>query len=202
MTTGGNDGLAWRRQGGYDGRNARPREKKNAMQEPVPATDRRHRPIASTLAYILSPDREKVLLVHRTFRKTDDNLGKYNGVGGKLEREEDVAAGMMREIREETGLEVTSMKLRGTLAWADFGPRKEDWLAFVFLVDGFTGTPFPENEEGSLSWEKVATMEKLPMWAGDRLFLPLVFDGDPLPFHGYMRYDGDEVAEWRYTRIG
>ena len=172
------------------------------MQQTISPTDHRHRPIASTLAYILSPDREKVLLVHRTFRKTDDNLGKYNGVGGKLERNEDVASGMMREIKEETGLEVTSMKLRGTLAWADFGPHCEDWLAFVFLVDGFKGTPFAQNEEGTLGWEDIATMQELPMWSGDRLFLPLVFDGNPVPFHGYMRYDGDVVAEWRYSRIG
>ena len=104
--------------GRYDDGNAQSRLKSPSMQQPVSPTDHRHRPIASTLAYILSPDRKKVLLVHRTFRKTDDNLGKYNGVGGKLERNEDVASGMMREIKEETGLEVTSMKLRGTLAWA------------------------------------------------------------------------------------
>lgn len=163
--------------------------------------DKRHRPIASTLAYILSPDRKRVLLVHRTFRETDENLGKYNGVGGKLERNEDVAAGMMREIREETGLEVVSMRLRGTLAWADFGPHKEDWLAFVFVVDAFSGEPFAENEEGTLSWEPLDSIGSLPMWKGDRLFIPLVFDSDPRPFHGFMRYDGEDPVEWRYSRL-
>lgn len=163
--------------------------------------DTRHRPIASTLAYILSPDRTNVLLVHRLFRKDDDQLGKYNGVGGKLERDEDVASGMKREIREETGLEVVSMTLRGTLAWADFGPHKEDWLCFVFVVDGFRGEPASQNEEGTLSWQPVGKIGELPMWKGDALFLPLVFDGDPRLFHGYMRYDGDEVAEWHYERL-
>ncbi len=163
-------------------------------------TDRRHRPIASTLAYILSPDRSKTLLVHRTFREDDENLGKYNGIGGKLERDEDVMEGMRREIREETGLEATSLKLRGTVAWADFGPRKEDWLAFVFVVDAFKGEPFAENEEGTLSWEPVDRLGELPMWKGDRLFLPLVFDGDERPFHGFMRYESDEPVEWRFSR--
>lgn len=167
---------------------------------PTP-NDRRHRPVVGTLAYILSPDRTRVLLVHRTFRKTDENLGKYNGVGGKLERNEDVAAGMKREIREETGLEVTSMSLRGTVAWADFGPNKDDWLGFVFLVDGFTGEPFLENEEGTLSWQPVAAIGSLPMWKGDALFLPMVFDGDPRPFHAFMRYEGDEPVDWHCTRM-
>lgn len=161
----------------------------------------RPRPIVGTLAYILSPDRKRVLLVHRTYRKTDENLGKYNGVGGHLERGEDVAACMVREIREETGLEVRSMRLRGTVVWADFGPNKEDWLGFVYLVEDFDGEPFGDNEEGSLSWEPLDRLGDLPMWKGDRLFLPMVFDDDPRPFHGFMRYDGDEPADWRFTRL-
>lgn len=160
-----------------------------------------HKPIASTLGFILSKDRKSVLMVHRVFRKDDENLGRYNGIGGKLERDEDVASGMIREIREETGLVVRSLTLRGTLCWADFGPRKQDWLAFVFRVENWEGEPRATNEEGTLHWVPVADLEKLPMWAGDRLFLPLVFDGDPRIFHGFMRYDGDVPAEWRCTRL-
>ena len=168
--------------------------------QPV-GTDKRHRPIVGTLAYILSPDKKNVLLVHRTFRKSDEQLGKYNGVGGKLERDEDVAEGMIREIREETGLVVESMRMRGILAWADFGPKAEDWLGFIFVVDSFSGEPFSENEEGTLSWQAIDRLGQLPMWDGDRLFLQLVFDDDPRRFHGYMRYAGDKVVEWRHSRV-
>ena len=108
---------------------------------------------------------------------------------------------MVREIREETGLEVVSMRLRGTVCWSDFGPSKEEWLGFVFLVDGWRGEPFADNEEGTLSWERIDRLDDLPMWKGDRLFLPLVFDGDPRPFHGWMRYDGEEPADWRVSRF-
>ena len=156
-----------------------------------------HRPIVGTLGYILSPDRKSVLMVHRTFRADDQNLGKFNGVGGKLERDEDVASCMVREIKEETGLAVKSMRLRGTVAWADFGPRKEDWLGFVFVVDAFEGEPRARNEEGTLSWQRIDELGKLPMW----YFLPLVFDGDERQFHGYMRYEGDEPLDWRCSRF-
>ena len=166
----------------------------------APARPERHRPIVGTLGYILSPDRSRVLMVHRTYRETDENLGKYNGVGGHLERGEGVAACMVREIREETGLEVVSMRLRGTICWSDFGPNKDEWLGFVFVVDAFRGEPFADNEEGTLSWERLDALDELPMWKGDRLFLPLVFDADPRPFHAYMRYEGDEPTEWRVDR--
>lgn len=156
----------------------------------------RPRPILGTLAYILSEDGKSTLLVHRTYRETDENLGKYNGVGGHVERGEDIAACMKREILEETGLTVESMRMRGTMVWADFGPSKEDWLGFIFVVDKWSGTPFADNEEGTLSWERIDSLDSLPMWKGDRLFLPLVFSQDPRQFHGYMRYEGDEPRDW------
>lgn len=160
----------------------------------------RHFPIVGTLGFILSPDRKKVLMVHRTYRSDDENLGKYNGVGGHLERGESIADCMMREIREETGLTVDSMSLRGTICWSDFGPDKEEWLGFVFLVDAFHGEPYRDNEEGTLSWQPIDAIGNLPMWKGDSLFLPFIFDADPRPFHAYMRYEGDDPAEWHYTR--
>lgn len=160
-----------------------------------------HRPIVSTLGFILSPDGSSVLMVHRIYREGDENLGKYNGIGGKLERGEDVAAGMAREVREETGLEIESMALRGTVVWEDFGPCKEDWIAFVFLIDAVSGKLREANEEGPLRWVPLGEIPGLPMWKGDALFMPLVFDGDPRPFHGYMRYDGPEPVEWRFSRF-
>lgn len=78
-------------------------------------------PILATLGYVLSPDGKEVLLIHRNARPDDPAFGKYNGLGGKLEPAEDVAAGMRREIREEAGLEAHQLILRGTLSWPGFG---------------------------------------------------------------------------------
>lgn len=158
-------------------------------------------PITGTLGYILSKDSKQVLMVHRIARKTDSQLGKYNGLGGKLQPDEDVATCMVREIREESGLTVTNMQLRGTINWTNFGPKGEDWLGFIFLITGWTGEPFLSNEEGPLSWVDVDKLNTLPLWDGDRHFLPLVFDADPRPFHGYMPYDREHVKGWSFTRL-
>ncbi len=160
-----------------------------------------YRPIASTLGFVLSPDREKVLMVHRIHRDTDEQLGKYNGLGGRMERDEDIASCMIREIREEAGIECTGMALRGTVNWTGFGPSGEDWLGFIFLIDAFTGTPKSGNEEGPLEWIPLARLPELPMWEGDRYFLPLVFDGDPRPFHGFMPYAGGRPVGWSFVRL-
>lgn len=161
----------------------------------------RYTPIVGTLGYILSPDAQKVLLVHRIARSDDDQLGKYNGLGGKMLRGEDAATCMIREIREEAGIEVNAMRLRGTINWTNFGPKGEDWMGFIFLVTEFAGKPFEANDEGPLSWVRVDEIASLPMWDGDRHFLPLVFDNDPRPFHGFMPYDRDQPLGWSYIRI-
>ncbi|MCB1111334.1 MAG: 8-oxo-dGTP diphosphatase [Chlamydiales bacterium] len=158
-------------------------------------------PIIGTLGYILSPDKRQVLLVHRNARDDDHHLGKYNGLGGKMEPEEDVVTCMRREIHEEAGITCTEMTLRGTINWTGFGPNGEDWLGFIFRIDAFTGTPFTENHEGTLEWVPVDQMMELPMWEGDRHYLPMVFDDDPRAFHGFMPYDNARPVSWSFERL-
>jgi len=158
-------------------------------------------PILATLGYVLSPDGKRVLMIHRNTRPDDQHWGKYNGLGGKIEPDEDVAAGMRREIREEAGIECEAMQLRGTISWPGFGKHGEDWFGFVFLITRYSGTPLQGNHEGTLAWVERAHLMELPMWEGDRQFLPLVFDGDPRAFHGVMPYRDGHMQSWNLTRL-
>jgi 8-oxo-dGTP diphosphatase len=155
-------------------------------------------PILATLGYVMSPDGKQVLLVHRNRRPGDAHLGKYNGLGGKLEAGEDVVACLRREVREESGLECDELVLRGTVSWPGFGKGGEDWFGFVFRVDRFTGTPWLENADGPLVWVEVDRILELPLWEGDRHFLPLVFAGGG-QFHGVMPYRDGRPVSWTYS---
>ncbi len=157
-------------------------------------------PILATLGYILSPDRQKTLLVHRNKRPQDQHLGKYNGLGGKMKAAEDIQHCIYREIEEEAGIICEKLVLRGTINWTGFGPNGEDWFGFIYRVDQFRGNPRSSNEEGELIWVPVKDILSLPMWEGDKYFLPLVFDDDSRIFHGYMPYEGDRPLDWKYTR--
>jgi 8-oxo-dGTP diphosphatase len=108
---------------------------------------------------------------------------------------------MRREIFEEAGIGCEAMTLRGTISWPGFGRQGEDWLAFVFLVSGYAGEPFDSNPEGTLEWIEVERILDLPLWEGDRHFLPLVFDGDPRAFHGVMPYRDGRMLSWKVSRI-
>ena len=159
-------------------------------------------PILATLGYVLSPDGSQVLLVHRNARADDLHFGKYNGLGGKVHRDEDIAAGMKREIREEAGIECTALELRGTISWPGFGNRGQDWFGFIFVIDAWTGTPKSSNAEGTLTWVDLDKIQELPLWEGDHYFLPLVFDDAIAQFHGVMPYKAGKPIAWSYSILG
>ena len=154
-----------------------------------------------TSAYILSPDRRSVLLVHRDKAADDIHLGKYLGLGGHVEPDEDVVTCVEREILEESGLVVESAVLRGTVMWTGFGKHRRDYLCFMFRVDAFSGEPYADNEEGSLEWVPLDELAGKPMWDSDHEWLPMIFDDDPRQFHGVMPYSGDEMLSWSYQRL-
>jgi 8-oxo-dGTP diphosphatase len=158
-------------------------------------------PILATLGYIMSSDGKETLLIHRNMRADDQHLGKYNGLGGKLQPDEDIIAGLKREIREEAGIECEEILLRGTISWPGFGKNGEDWFGFIFRIDRYQGIPFTENHEGTLAWIPVERILELSLWEGDRYFLPLVFGDDPRQFHGVMPYVDGRPVSWNYSLI-
>lgn len=168
-------------------------------------------PIVGSLIYVWDQVEDQVLLIRRNARPDDDHFGKVNGLGGKVEVDEDIASGARRELLEEADLTATELVLRGTITFSDFGPKREPWLVFIFVVPQWQGTIPAGNEEGGLEWAPLSEVlaacvpgpaaDRLPMWPGDKHFLPLVFDGDPRVFHGTMPYDADQPVSWSYERL-
>ncbi|MDH3347403.1 MAG: 8-oxo-dGTP diphosphatase [Desulfobulbaceae bacterium] len=157
-------------------------------------------PIIGTLGFVLSPCGKNCLLIHRNARTHDQHYGKYNGLGGKMLPNEDVATCLTREIKEEAGIQCLKYQLRGTINWPGFGPQGENWLGFIFLVTQYEGDIYQTNNEGDLLWHPINDLQSLTMWEGDAHFLPMVFDKNPLIFHGHMPYKNGRPLSWNYTR--
>jgi 8-oxo-dGTP diphosphatase len=160
-----------------------------------------YQPILATLGYILSQDKSRVLMIHRNKRPDDIHYGKYNGLGGRLEPDENVIAGMRREILEESGLTAEKIILRGTISWPGFGKHGEDWFGFIFRIESWQGEAHAGNHEGTLEWVPLSAIPDLPLWPSDHLFLPMVFDNDLRPFHGIMPYHQGQMVSWNFERV-
>jgi 8-oxo-dGTP diphosphatase len=122
----------------------------------------------ATLCYVRRAG--QTLMIHRIKKENDMHLGKWNGLGGKLEPSETPEECALREIREESGLLAHNPHLKGFLTFPGFA-NDEDWYAFVFVVYDFEGE-LVESPEGILQWIDDDELLKLNLWEGDLIFLP------------------------------
>ena len=97
--------------------------------------------------------------------------GKYNGLGGHVERGESVHVAALREIREEAGVEVTHLRLRGVIT-VDTGEAAGIGL-FVFTAEAANRAVVP-SDEGTLHWVKPDQFSKLDLVEDLPLLLPYV----------------------------
>ena len=143
----------------------------------------------TTLCYIETED--SYLMLHRVSKKNDVNKDKWIGVGGHFEEGESPEECLLREVREETGLTLTSWKFRGIVTFTQEGYGTE--YMCLYTADGFEGR-MRECEEGILEWVKKEELLKLNLWKGDLIFLKLLKDNAPF-FSLKLSYQGDELVE-------
>ena len=145
--------------------------------------------IQTTLCYITRDD--QVLMLHRVKKKNDINRDKWIGIGGKFENAESPDECLLREAREETGLQLTSWRCRGVVTFLCEGIEGE--YMYLFTADGFEGD-LKTCDEGDLQWVSREFLGNLPKWEGDDIFLRLLWEDAPF-FLLTLRYRGDQLTE-------
>jgi 8-oxo-dGTP diphosphatase len=123
--------------------------------------------ILATLCYLKKDG--KTLMLHRVKKKNDVHEGKWNGLGGKLEPGETPEECVVREVREESGLELRTPRLRGIITFPGFDGER-DWYVYVFTGADFAGELI-DSPEGRLAWIPDGEVLGLPLWEGDKIFL-------------------------------
>ena len=127
----------------------------------------------TTLCYIENND--CYLMLHRTKKKKDVNKDKWIGVGGHAEGNETPQECLLREVKEETGLLLTSYKFRGLITF--ISDEYEAEMMCLFTADGYTGELIT-CDEGELEWVKKSDVPQLPTWEGDAQFLKLLLEDE------------------------
>lgn len=122
----------------------------------------------ATLCYVRQGG--KTLMLHRIKKENDMHAGKWNGLGGKLLPGETPEACAIREVREESGLTLINPVLRGLITFPGFN-HDDDWYCFLFVGREFTGELI-DSDEGVLAWIDDTVLLDLPLWPGDRIFIP------------------------------
>ncbi|MEX0930742.1 MAG: 8-oxo-dGTP diphosphatase, partial [Candidatus Paceibacterota bacterium] len=107
-------------------------------------------------------------------KKRGFGAGKWNGFGGKVERNETIEQAAKRETREEVGIEVQKLRKKGILEF-HFAENPEVLEVHIFSSDVFIGTP-SESEEMKPQWFHIEKIPFQEMWADDQYWFPLLLD--------------------------
>ena len=142
----------------------------------------------TTLCYIEKEN--NYLMLHRTSKKKDGNKDKWIGIGGHFEKGESPEECLLREVKEETGLELTSYQFRGIVTFiSDEWP---DEYMCLYTADRYTGD-IGNCDEGELVWVEKEKIMDLNIWEGDKIFLKLLMENQPF-FSLKLEYKGDKLV--------
>jgi len=128
----------------------------------------------ATLCYVIDKKRNSTLMIFRNKKQNDYHEGKWNGLGGKFEAGETPEECAIREIEEESGLIVKSIKMKGFITFPLFDG-VDDWYVFLFTADDFSGELI-DSPEGQLDWIQNEKLTEIGLWDGDRIFIPWLFE--------------------------
>ena len=138
----------------------------------------------STCCYLKKDN--NYLLLFRNKKKNDYNKGKWIGVGGGLEGKETPDECAIREVKEETGFDVHSLKCAGEVDFLYDGYFEK---MFIYEITDFSGELI-DCDEGELRWIPIKDIYNYPMWKGDKAFLPLLIKHDNY-FRIRLTYEND-----------
>lgn len=144
----------------------------------------------TTLCYMEQGD--KYLMLHRVKKQKDINKDKWIGVGGKFEDKESPEDCLLREVKEETGLTLTSYRFRGIITFIT--DRYETEYMHLYTADAWEGDMI-ECDEGELEWLDKKAVFNLKIWEGDKIFFWLMQHDTPF-FSLRLEYLGDELVSY------
>lgn len=112
--------------------------------------------------------------------------GRWNGFGGKVGEGESVEEAMIRELREESGLEALAYKKAGFIEF--FFPDGSEVEVHLFRVTAYDGD-LCETEEMAPRWFLYHELPYENMWPDDKHWFPLFWEEKP--FRGKFWFDKD-----------
>jgi 8-oxo-dGTP diphosphatase len=148
--------------------------------------------LLATLCYLKRDG--QTLMVHRNKKPGDIHAGKWNGLGGKFVPGETPEECVIREVREESGLEIVDPRLHGLVMFPGF--KGNDWYVFVFTATEFTGGLI-DSPEGELRWVPDGELEALSLWPSDKIFFGWMREGKF--FSAKFVYEGEEMRSYNVS---
>ncbi len=160
---------------------------------------KRWKVVPRTLCFITYQD-QLLLMKRAPHKRVFPN--HYNGVGGHIERYEDPITSAIREIKEETGLDVHNVRYCGS-THIDAG-EDNGIMLFIFTAEALQ-KKIIDSEEGTLHWLPITEVlrdirsatPQLKLVEDLPILLSLIFEDNAIPFFAHVSYDKDDQIIFR-----
>ena len=125
--------------------------------------------------------------------------GWWVAPGGKMERGESVREAVIREFREETGLNIEKPQIKGifTIIIKDGEKVVDEWMMFTFFSSEFNGDMLAESPEGKLEWKPIDEVAGLPMAPGDKYIFEHIFKSGEVLYGTFYYTENFELLSYR-----
>lgn len=134
-------------------------------------------------------DNDKLLLIEK---KQGLGKGYYNAPGGHIESTETAIEAAIREVKEETGLDIADLEYRGKLHFNFKDGMRE--VGYVFFTSSFTGE-LKECDEARPFWTDANNIPFENMWEDDKIWLERALKGEH--FKAYFIFDDKKMLDYK-----
>ncbi|MDD5749505.1 MAG: 8-oxo-dGTP diphosphatase [Patescibacteria group bacterium] len=133
------------------------------------------------------------------YKKRGFGIGRFNGFGGKVEKEESVKEAAYREVFEEAGIEVHDLEEIGIIDFSWNNQKNPPLTVYVFKADSFSGQ-IEESEEMKPEWFEIDKIPYKKMWDDDRYWFPYFLQNKK--FQAEFIFDSkDKVVEYNIQEM-
>ena len=135
------------------------------------------------VCFIVDGKNNKVLLIKRN---REPMQAMYTGVGGKTLPEESPFDSCIREAKEETGLDISGVRLRGVIKTILDGD-DSSWILWVYTAGGYRGE-MAKCSEGELEWVDINSIDSYKLIGFIKKIMPYILD-ESSTFDGVIVHD-------------
>jgi len=145
--------------------------------------------IRATTCFLIKDD--KILLA---MKKRGFGMGKWNGIGGKQEKNEDINVTAVREVEEEIKVKIDFQDLEKVAIFRFYFPFKPEWHMEVHFYFCYKWQEEPEEtEEMKPKWFDLKNIPYEKMWSDSIYWLPRVSKGEKLEGEFYFNEDNNTL---------
>ena len=146
--------------------------------------------VVGTLCHILNDNKILLKKAARGIGK-----GKWNAPGGKTEGRETLEESAVREVFEETGLNVKNLFYHGETRFFLDGKDELAFIVHLFSTKDFSGE-MSSTEEGEIRWFDVDDIPYEDMWVDDRYWVPLMLLKKKFDADFYLDEDNKKIIKY------